>query len=197
MGFLVLPGIWSLGFGISEGLDENREAVIVSERMRSHEIFQRMPPELAAQIFTFMQTEQKPVYKAAIQGLANQRNLRGVFIERKPPVERHPWMQSALGRGVSDALASHLLQAWLLGANKQMLCDFLDAMEIKHEDDGTVDVLPQAPPREKIASAVSQLLAKYPAERVAVYLHAFRDMDSAVQWPALDEILAEEPRLKL
>jgi hypothetical protein len=31
---------------------------------------------------------------------------------------------------------------------------------------------------------------------VAVYLHAFRDMDSTVQWPALDEVLAEEPRLK-
>ena len=165
--------------------------------MRSHEIFQKMSPALAAEIFTFLQAEQKPVYKAAIQGLANQRNLRGVFIERKPPVERHPWMQAALGRTISDALASHLLQAWLIGANKQMLCDFLDAMEIKHADDGTVDVVPSAPPKEKIAAGVAQLLAKYPAETVAVYLHAFRDMDSAVQWPSLDEILAEEPRLKL
>jgi hypothetical protein len=78
-----------------------------------------------------------------------------------------------------------------------MLCDFLDGMEIKHEDDGTVEELPPAPPKEKIASAVLRLLTKYPAETVAVYLHAFRDMDSAVQWPALDEVLAEEPRLKL
>lgn len=156
-----------------------------------------MSPALAAQIFTFLQTEQKPVYKAAIQGLANQRNLRGVFIERKPPVERHPWMQAALSRGLSDALATHLLQAWLLGANKKMLCDFLDGMEIQHDDDGTVEDLPAAPPKEKIAAAVSQLLGKYPAETVAVYLHAFRGMDSAVQWPALDELLAEEPGLKL
>ena len=156
-----------------------------------------MSPALAAEIFTFLQAEQKPVYKAAIQGLANQRNLRGVFIERKPPVERHPWMQTALGRNISDALASHLLQAWLLGANKQMLCDFLDAMQIKHQEDGTVDKLPPAPPKEKVADAVKQLLAKYPAERVAVYLHAFRDMDSAVQWPSLDEVLAEETQLRL
>ncbi len=120
--------------------------------MRSHEIFQRMSPALAAQVFTFLQTEQKPVYKAAIQGLANQRNLRGVFIERKPPAERFPWMQAALGRSVSDSLASHLLQAWLLGANKEMLCDFLDGMEIKHEEDGTVSDLPAAPPKEKIAA---------------------------------------------
>ena len=156
-----------------------------------------MSPALAAQIFTFLQTEQKPVYKAAIQGLANQRNLRGVFIERKPPAERFPWIQAALSRSLSDSLASHLLQAWLLGANKQMLCDFLDALEIEHEEDGTVSDLPAAPPKEKIMDAVSQLLAKHPPEAVAVYLQAFRGIDGATDWPALDEILAEEPRLKL
>jgi len=156
-----------------------------------------MSPARAAEIFTFLQTEQKPVYKAAIQGLANQRNLRGVFIERKPPNERFPWMQAALSRKISDSVASHVLQAWLLGANKEMLCDFLDAMEIKHADDGTVDELPGSAPKEKIAAAVQRLLEKYPAETVAVYLHAFKDMDSAVQWPPLDEILGEDPRLKL
>jgi hypothetical protein len=156
-----------------------------------------MSPALAAEIFTFLQAEQKPVYKAAIQGLANQRNLRGVFIERKPPAERFPWMQAAFARKISDSLASHVLQSWLLGANKQMLCDFLDALEIQHGDDGTVDELPTDVPKEKIASAVDRLLGKYPGETAAVYLHAFSDMDSAVHWPALDEILAEEPRLKL
>lgn len=165
--------------------------------MRSHEIFEKMSPGLAAEIFTFLQTEQKPVYKAAIQGLANQRNLRGVFIERKPPNERFPWMQTAFSRKISDSVASHVLQAWLLGANKEMLCDFLDAMEIKHGDDGTVDELPSSAPKEKIAAAVQRLLEKYPAETVAVYLQAFRDMDSAVQWPALDEILEERSELKL
>ncbi len=165
--------------------------------MKSHEIFQQMSPALAAQMFTWLQTEQKPVYKAAIQGLANQRNLRGVFVERKPPAERYPWMQAAFARKISDSLASHVLQAWLLGANKEMLCDFLDGLEIKHAEDGTVDELPADLPKEKIAAAAERLLAKYPAETVAVYLHAFRDMDSTVQWPALDEILSEEPRLKL
>ena len=156
-----------------------------------------MSPALAARIFTFLQTEQKPVYKAAIQGLANQRNLRGVFIERKPPAERFPWMQAAFARKISDSLASHVLQAWLLGANKEMLCDFLDALEINHADDGTVDELPPEVPKEKIEMAVDRLLGKYRAENVAAYLHAFRDMDNTVQWPALDEVLAEEARLKL
>jgi hypothetical protein len=106
-------------------------------------------------------------------------------------------MQAAFSRKISDSVASHVLQAWLLGANKEMLCDFLDAMEIKHGDDGTVDELPSSAPKEKIAAAVQRLLEKYPAETVAVYLHAFRDMDSAVQWPALNEILEERSELKL
>lgn len=144
----------------------------------------------------FLQKEEKPIYKAAIQGLANQRNLRAVFVERKPPGERHPWMQAALSRPVSDALASHLLQAWLLGANKQMLCDFLDALGIAHEPDGTVENLPECPPKETIKAAVDQLLAKYPEASVAIYLHAFRDMDSSVQWPALNEVLSETPNLQ-
>lgn len=156
-----------------------------------------MSPALTEQILGFLQTDQRPVYKAAIQGLANQRNLRAVFIERKPPAERFPWVQTALGQRKSESLASHLLQAWLFGAHKQMLCDFLDGLGIKHAEDGTVDQLPSAPPREKIAAAASQLLAKYPAEIVAVYLHAFRDMDVGVQWQTLDEVLAEEPRLRL
>lgn len=165
--------------------------------MRSHEIFQRVSPALAAQIFVWLQADQKPVYKAAIQGLANQRKLRPVFVERKPPAERHAWMQAALSRPVSDALASHVLQAWLLGANKAMLCDFLDGLEIEHDEDGTVETIPPAPPKEKIAAAVTQLLEKYPAETVAIYLHAFRDMDAAVQWPPLDEILAEKRELQI
>lgn len=165
--------------------------------MRSHELFANMSPAQAADIFVYLHKEQKSVYKAAVQGLANQRNLRGVFIERKPPNERHPWLKSALSRPISDTLATHLVQAWLLGANKEMLCDFLDALEIAHDEDGTVEELPAAPPKEKIAAAVGKLLEKYPAEAVAIYLHAFRDMDSTVQWPPLNELLKEDGRLQL
>jgi len=165
--------------------------------MKAHELFQRMSPAMAAEIFTFLQREQKPVYKAAIQGLANQRNLRSVFIERKLPNERHAWMQAALRRPLSDALATHLIQGWLLAGQKRMLCDFLDALGIAHEEDGTVENLPECPPKEKISVAVAQLLQKYPPEAVAIYLHAFRDMDSSVQWPALSEILDETPELQL
>lgn len=165
--------------------------------MKAHELFRDMSAPLATEVFAFLHEHEKPVYKAAIQGLANQRNLRAVFVERKPRDERHAWMKAALSRPVSDTLATHLVQAWLLGANKQMLCDFLDALQIAHEEDGTVEIIPPSPPKEKLQAAVDQLLTKYNPQAVAVYLHAFRDMDSSVQWPPLNEILTEDPRLQL
>ena len=165
--------------------------------MKAHEIFDNMSPGLAARIFSWLQNQQKEMYKATVQGLANQRKLRPIFIERRPPAERHTWLKGALSRGVSDALAGHVVQAWLLGANQQMLNDFLDALEIQHGEDGTVDELPQSPTREKLGTAIDGLLAKYPVEEVAVYLHAFQSMDSSVSWVPLGELLEEKPELHL
>ena len=163
--------------------------------MKAHEIFEKMSAATAAEILGFLQKEEKPVFKAAIQGLANQRNLRAVFIERKVPNERNVWIKSALSRKISDGVATHLLHTWLLGAQKEMLCDYLDTLEIPHDENGMVEDVPVSPPKEKIASAVSTLLAKYPAEFVAIYLRVFQSMDSAADWEPLDEILREEPRL--
>ena len=165
--------------------------------MKSYELFQRMSPALAAEILRHLQKEQTAVFKSVVNALASQRKLRSVFIERKLPDERYAWIKSALAGKTNDTLAAHLLQAWLLGAQKPMLCDFLDSLGVSHDEDGTVEQLPESPPKEKLRQTIDQLLAKYPAETVAVYLHAFYDMDSTVTWPPLGEVLSEDERLKL
>ena len=165
--------------------------------MKSYEIFQQMSPALASEILSYLQKEQPPVFKSVVQTLASQRNLRAIFIERKPPNDRYAWIKTALSRKAADTLAAHLLQAWLLGAQKPMLCSFLDSLGIVREEDGTVEQLPESPPKEKLRETIDQLLTSYPAEAVAVYLHAFHDMDSTVSWPPLGEVLAEDERLRL
>jgi hypothetical protein len=165
--------------------------------MKSHEIFQAMSPGLAIEVLTFLQREQTPLYRSVVHGLAQQRRLRPAFVERKPPQERYTWLHAALGRRLSDTLAAHLLQAWLLGARKPLLCDFLHSLGISHDEDGTVEELPESPAKEKLREVITELLAKYPAESVAVYLHAFHDMNSTVSWPPLGEVLADDERLRL
>ena len=156
-----------------------------------------MSPVLAVEVLAYLQREQTPLYRTVLQGLAQQRRLRPAFVERKPPEERYTWLHAALGRKLSDTLAAHLLQVWLLGARKPLLCDFLDSLGISDDEDGTVQELPESPAKEKLREVITELLTKYPAETVAVYLHAFHDMNSTMSWPLLGEVLADDERLRL
>ena len=147
-------------------------------------------------IFAYLLEKEKAVYKAMIQNIASRRKLRPVFIERKPKNERHIWLQQALSAKGSDDLAVQLFQIWLLGAYRQMICDFLDLLRIKHDGKGVVDDLPPEPEREALDKSITELLQKYPREVVAVYLHAFQAMDET-GWSNLDAILSTDSRMAL
>ena len=75
-----------------------------------------------------------------------------------------------------------------------MLADFLDALGVAHKD-GAVDDLPASVEEPQLRAAVEKILAKYPAEEVAVYLNAFYTMND-VRWPNLESILKTDPRLQ-
>ena len=164
--------------------------------MTPHEIFSWMPASVAAQIFGFLLEKEKLAYKATLETLAKKRNLRPVFLERKPREERFAWMKEALGRVVNDSTAAQLLQIWLSGAQSKMLCDFLDKLGIEHDEKGMVESMPTAPKKEKLAAAVDMLLGKYEREVVAVYLQVFQTFNDD-SWADLAEILATDERLKV
>jgi hypothetical protein len=164
--------------------------------MTSYEIFGQCSSQLANEIFVYLQEKEKPVYRAVIQNLANQRKLRPVFVERKPKPERHTWLQQALARKPADDLATQVLQIWLLGAQQPLICQFLDALEIKHDGKGVVDQLPPEPETEKLRSAIDLILEHHSPQMVTIYLHLFLMMDDA-GWARLREILGTDDRLKL
>ncbi len=164
--------------------------------LKSNEIFAQMPVETAGKLFSFLTEKEKPLYKATIDTLTKQRHLRPIFIERKPRVERFAWFKETLSRKTSEAVAAHLLQIWLVAEHKAVLCDFLDALGIPHENDGTVSTLPSAPPKDKLQTAVQALFDKHDPAVVAVYLHAFQAIDDK-GWSSLEELLHEDDRLRL
>jgi hypothetical protein len=164
--------------------------------MKCYEIFSKLSPELTNEIFSHLIEHEKPVYKAMIQNLATRRKLRPVFIERKPKEDRHVWLKQALSLKGADDISTQLLQIWLLGAHRQMICDFLDSLGIAHDGKGVVDNLPAEPRREALTETITKLLENHPPEVVAVYLHAFQAMDET-GWSTLDEILATDARVAL
>jgi hypothetical protein len=164
--------------------------------MTSHEIFRECPTEVVNEIFAYLHENEKGVYRAIIQNIATQRKLRPVFIERKPKTERHEWLRQALSRKPADDIAAQTLQIWLLGAQKDLICQFLDALEIPHDGKGFVDQLPPEPSGDKLKVAIDLLLQQHRPEIVAIYLHLFQTMDDA-GWKGLEEALTGDPRLKI
>lgn len=162
----------------------------------THEIFARMPASASAHFFTHLAEKEKPLMKVTIETLCKQRKLRPIFVERKPKLERFAWLQDALGRKQNEGVAAHLLQVWLVGAHSALLCDFLDGLGVAHDEHGTIEEIPPAPEKAKIAEVVTGLLGKYDPAIVAVYLHTFQATDEK-GWSTLEELLAEDPRLKL
>jgi hypothetical protein len=163
--------------------------------LTSHELLGFMSPPLALDILTYAYESDKPLYRATLGAVADARKLRPVFLERQPRPQRHAAMLATLSRPALDLVAGNLLRIWLLKKHKQMLADFLDALGIPHQE-GVVEDLPAAMDEAKIRAAVDALLGKYPPEVVAVYLHAFSEMNT-VAWPILKTMLESDPRLQL
>jgi hypothetical protein len=164
--------------------------------LKPHEIFARLYPETSTRIFAELHESQKALYKAAVDSLAKAHNLRPVFVERKPRQEQHLWIADKVRRRVHDSIAAHLLQAWLVGSHKALLCDFLDGFGIAHDENGTIEVLPPAPSRDELLRVVDGLRTRYDSQLLAIYLNAFQSLDSE-GWDSLGSLLHEDPSLQL
>jgi hypothetical protein len=163
--------------------------------LTSHELIGFMSPALANDILNFTFESDKPAYKATMAAVAEARKLRPVFLERQPRAARQTMMLAALARPNLEGASAALLRAWLVKKHAALLIDFLDALNIPH-DNGVVEDLPGEMSDEKLKPAIEKILEKHPHEVVAVYLNAFNDMNAA-HWPNLKTILESDARLQL
>ena len=154
-----------------------------------------MSPALAAEILAFAFEADKPLYRTTLQAVAEARKVRPIFLERQPRAQRHTAMLATLTRPSLELITGNLIRTWLLKKYKGMLVDFLNAIGVAHNE-GVVDDLPATMDDAKLKLGVDALLAKYPAEAVAVYLNAFNDMNE-VNWPNLKTMLESDKRLQL
>lgn len=109
--------------------------------------------------------------------------------ERKPLPERHAWLRGELSRKANDDLAAEILQSWLLGAHRPMVCGFLDRLHVPHDGEGLLESLPAEPPEADLRAAVNDLLTNHPREAACVYLHLFSEMDIAAGWSHLRDLI--------
>ena len=163
--------------------------------LAAHEIFAFMSPALAIEIIDQLHGSDKDAYHTLMASVAESRHVRPIFLERKPRSEQHKAIVDSLTRPRLEAAAITTLQSWLMKQQGPMLADFLNLLEIKH-DNGAVEDLPKEMADEKLKTAVDAILGKYPQENVAVYLRAFNDLSQA-NWPNLAQMLESDAKLQL
>ena len=162
--------------------------------LAAHELFGFMSPQLAAEILEYAYQSEKELYKATLAAVAQARRVRPVFLERQPRAERHVTMLSTLTRPALEPAAGGLLRGWLLKKHTALLADFLDALGVPHKD-GVIEALPETMDDATLHAAVEKVLAKHPPEVVAVYLHAFYEMNET-RWQNMKTLLETDPRLQ-
>ncbi|HWQ90747.1 MAG TPA: hypothetical protein VN673_03680 [Clostridia bacterium] len=163
--------------------------------LKSHELLGFMSPALALDIVNYAYETDKPLYRTTLASVAEARKVRPVFLERQPRDQRHTAMVSTLTRSSLELVTGNLLRSWLLKKYNAMLGDFLNSLGIEHKE-GVVEDLPATMDDAKLRPAIDLLLSKYPHEVVAVYLHAFNDMNE-VEWANLKTMLDSDSRLQL
>lgn len=163
--------------------------------LKCYELIGFVSPALSQEIVESAFTHDKPLYRAILAAVAEANRVRPAFLEKKPRVQRHVEVINTLSRPRMEEAAASLLRGWLLKQENSLICDFLDSLSIPH-DKGVVNDFPPSLDDAQLKATVDLLLNKYPAERVIVYLHTVR-ATSGVEWPNLDQLLQEDPRLQL
>lgn len=155
-----------------------------------------MNPVRAHAILTDTQRGNKRMYRSVVESLAPGIGRRVPVIMEMPKLERHAAFAQLLAQPMAEDLGFNVLSQWLVQEHAPMLCDWLDALGIGHDEKGCAKSFPDCPPAEKIRAAADALLAKYEPELVTVYLTAFNEIDE-VGWEPLAKLLAEDARLQL
>jgi hypothetical protein len=165
--------------------------------MQAFEIFKAMSPAMSLSLVNWMRDEEKPVFKATLSALAQQKKLRPVFLERKPRGEQAQWVSDNLKLRLSEAIGENVLQIWLLKKNQDMLATFLDEIGVPHDGKGAVDGdLPATLDAGKVNAGVKALADKYQPEAAAIYLHLFQ-LQQPGGWPELSAAMEANPSVKL
>jgi hypothetical protein len=162
--------------------------------LTAHELFGFMPQALAAQILESAHSEDKEVYRLALNAVAEARRVRPIYYARRPRAERHSDMASMLARPRLDLIAANLIRSWLVKKHTPMLVAFMESLGIPHKD-GTVEDLPESVDDARLNEGLDKLLSEFPSAEVAIYLNAFYSMNE-VNWPNLKSKLETDPRLQ-
>lgn len=137
------------------------------------------------------------IYKSAVATLASNRKLRPVFVQKKSLKDQYAWIHKTLTIKTNNSIGEHLLQAYLMAGQQDMLAAFCDGVGIEHDGKGTVSGdLPDTIDSTKVDATIDSMAEKFDPKLIALYLHCF-NMQKEGGWDSITQKLESDERLTL
>jgi len=157
--------------------------------MRSYQVFAAMSPERATAITRTLKKEAPAMFAQALAAAAAALKARPVYLARQPIEKQAASIRRALARVAANAVAEELLAVYFLECRKDLLIEWLESLEIPHEDGSLVEEAPAAPSRARLAEAVKAFRAADDDGDRELLLAAFA-AQSSIDWPDLEGLIA-------
>ena len=162
---------------------------------QSSDVFRSLTNEESLAFFQGLRDEVRPLYKQAEIVSAASLRVRPVFLGKQPFPKRCEMMRKALAMKINAEASGEILATYFIDQHKKELGELLDLLKIEHEEGSLKDTNPPQPEEKLIKSATKKFLAGENPTLRSVILKAFAGQ-SAIDWPALDEMLFGEAAVK-
>jgi hypothetical protein len=161
--------------------------------VKAYQVFARMSPERTHTLLEGLRAGAPAIYTQALAAASAWLRARPQFVMKQSPEKRAKLVRQALARVSTSLVAEEVLAAYFLQVKKPLLIEWLDAIGLEHEEGGLKADAPPEPERAALEKAVAAYRSKPDdaADR-ALLLEAFA-AQSAIDWPALEELIAASP----
>ncbi len=152
--------------------------------MRPHQIIASLDAQNFKRLMDALHAESPEVTHSTTIAAAQVLKFRPKFLLKQKPERRLASIKSAMGRNTANSLAEELLAVYFLKCRLPLLEEWLDLMELEHEEGIlTQDEVP-CPEAAELEKKVTTFLAgDEPGDR-DLLLKVFSGQ-AAIEWPAL------------
>jgi len=159
--------------------------------MRPHQIIAAMSQEQFEQLLQKLNEENPEVIHGTTVAAAQVLKFRPKFLLKQPPAKRMKSIRQAVSRSTANHLAEEILAVYFLKCQLGLLTEWLDLMGLEHDEGILTQEEVPCPDATELASKVKQFRSADDDGDRELLLQVFSGQ-AAIEWPALDELLAAE-----
>ena len=157
--------------------------------MLPHQIFGSMSQEKCEHVMAKIAKESPEVFRQTVTTAATSLKFRPQYLWKQPIPKRVASVRRVLARAASNPLAEELLAIYFLKCRLELLTEWLDLMGLAHEDGMLTGDETPCPDAAELREKVEKFRGGKD-EDCDLLLRVFAGQ-AAIDWPPLDEILAE------